>query len=47
MHNLGFYRTFMRELREALMNDTAEPFLRRYVTDEQASLLMSAITGGN
>jgi queuine/archaeosine tRNA-ribosyltransferase len=47
MHNLEFYRTFMTELREALMNDIAETFLRRYATDKHASLLMSAITGGD
>ena len=47
MHNLEFYRTFMRELRAALMDDTTEPFLRRYVSDKQASLLMSAITGSD
>ncbi|MBL1150316.1 MAG: hypothetical protein HND42_08940 [Armatimonadetes bacterium] len=47
MHNLEFYLTFMLELRKALMNDTAEAFLRRYATDRQASLLMSAIKGGD
>lgn len=46
MHNLEFYRTFMRELREALMNDRAEPFLQRHATDKQASLLVDAIKGG-
>jgi hypothetical protein len=46
MHNLEFYRTFMAELREALMNDSAEGFLRRYATDKQALLLMNAIRGG-
>jgi len=30
MHNLEFYRAFMTELRESLMNDAAETFLRRY-----------------
>ena len=46
MHNLEFYRAFMTELREALMTEAAEAFLRRHVTDKQASLLMSAINGG-
>jgi queuine/archaeosine tRNA-ribosyltransferase len=46
MHNLEFYRTFMTELRNALMNDAAEAFLRRYASDKQASLLMKAIKGG-
>lgn len=46
MHNLEFYRAFMTELRESLMNDAAETFLRRYATDHQASLLMGAINGG-
>lgn len=47
MHNLEFYRAFMSELREALINDAAEAFLRRHATDKQASLLMGAIKGGN
>jgi len=47
MHNLEFYRAFMAELREALMKDTAEEFLRRYAPDKQASLLMSAINRGD
>lgn len=46
MHNLEFYRTFMSELRDALIKDAAEAFLRRFATDKQASLLMSAIEGG-
>jgi queuine/archaeosine tRNA-ribosyltransferase len=46
MHNLEFYRTFMPELREALMNNTAGACLRRYASDQQASLLMNAIKGG-
>ena len=46
MHNLEFYRTFMTDLREALMGDTAEAFLRHYATDKQASLLMDAVSGG-
>ena len=47
MHNLEFYRAFMSDLREAVMNDTAEAFLRRYAPDKQASLLMSAIGEGD
>lgn len=47
MHNLEFYRTFMSGLREALINDAGETFLRRYATDRQAALLMDAITGGD
>ena len=46
MHNLEFYRAFMPDLREALMNDTAEAFLRRYTSDKQGSLLMNVIKGG-
>ncbi len=46
MHNLEFYRAFMADLRDALMDDTAEAFLRRYAPDKQASLLMNAIRGG-
>jgi len=45
MHNLEFYRVFMVDLREVLMNNTAETFLRRYAPDEQASLLLDAIKG--
>lgn len=47
MHNLEFYRAFMSGLREALINDAGETFLRRYATDGQAALLMDAITGGD
>jgi queuine/archaeosine tRNA-ribosyltransferase len=46
MHNLEFYSTFMTELREALIADTAEAFLRRFTSDKQAFLLMNAIKGG-
>ncbi len=47
MHNLEFYRAFMEDLREALMADMAEAFLRRYAPDKQASLLMNAIKAGD
>jgi len=47
MHNLEFYRAFMADLRDALIRDTAEGFLRRFASDKQASLLISAITGGD
>jgi len=47
MHNLDFYRMFIIELRDALINDRAEEFLLRYVSDKQASLLMNTIKGGN
>jgi len=47
MHNLGFYQTFMAQLREALMNDAADILLLRYASDKQASLLMNAISGGD
>lgn len=46
MHNLEFYRTFMAELREALINDTKKKFLRCYASNKQTSLLMKAIEGG-
>ncbi|WP_447976760.1 hypothetical protein [Candidatus Nitrospira bockiana] len=46
MHNLEFYQIFMADLREVLMKDTAETFLRRYAPAKQASLLMNAIKGG-
>lgn len=46
MHNLEFYQRFMADLRETLMKDTAETFLRRYAPTKRASLLMNAIKGG-
>lgn len=46
MHNLEFYRKFMRELREALMNGSAEMILRRYASEKQATLLINAANGG-
>lgn len=46
MHNLEFYRAFMAELREALMNNTAEAYLRRYASDEQSARLMNVIRKG-
>lgn len=45
MHNLAFYSVFMEELRESLMRDTAEAFLRSCASDEQVSLAMRAIKG--
>lgn len=45
MHNLEFYRTFMADLREALMNEETEELLRRYADYKQASLLIKAING--
>jgi len=47
MHNLEFYRKFMVELREALMNDSVEETLRRYIPERQATLLMNAAKGGD
>ncbi len=47
MHNLEFYAVFMEELRESLMHDTAETFLRRYASDNQVSLVIGAIKGGD
>jgi len=47
MHNLIFYQTFMAELREALMSDTAEEVLRHYATEKQVMLLMNAIKRGD
>ena len=43
MHNLDFYRTFMTELREALIGNMEEPFLRRFAPVKTVSLLMNAI----
>ncbi|MEW5708610.1 MAG: hypothetical protein AB1830_06835 [Pseudomonadota bacterium] len=43
MHNLVFYQTFMAGLRDALINNTAEEFLRHYATEKQATLLLNAI----
>lgn len=46
IHNLKFYQKFMAELREALMRDSSEAFLRRYASAKQVSLLMGALEGG-
>ncbi|MXV84144.1 hypothetical protein F4Z98_12340 [Candidatus Poribacteria bacterium] len=43
MHNLNFYRQFMKELHDAVKNEDTETFLRRYTTENQASLLVDAI----
>lgn len=45
MHNLEFYRKFMEGLREALINEMFEDFLKRFLSDRQALLLSSAIRG--
>lgn len=47
MHNLEFYRMFMGDLREALMNASAEDMLSRYVSGDKLKLLLNAIRGGN
>ncbi|MCB2212993.1 hypothetical protein KQI52_12845 [bacterium] len=47
MHNLEFYRKFMGELRMALMDGSVEFFLSKYATEEQISLLISALNGGD
>jgi len=47
MHNLDFYRKFMDDLRDALKNEVAEDFLRKYVADKQFALLLMAMEGGN
>jgi queuine/archaeosine tRNA-ribosyltransferase len=47
MHNLEFYQKFMGELRQALMNDSAEAILKRYVPERQSKLLMNATKGGH
>ena len=43
MHNLDFYTQFMKELHDAVKNEDTETFLRRYTTENQASLLVDAI----
>lgn len=47
MHNLEFYRKFMKDLREALTSDSTEKFLRRYASEAQATLLLGASKGGD
>ena len=47
MHNLIFYRQFMADLHESITNNTTEDFLRQFVSESQASLLMNAIEGSN
>lgn len=43
IHNLDFYKRFMKELRNAVKNKDAETLLRRHTTENQASLLIDAI----
>ncbi len=43
MHNLNFYKRFMADLHEAVNNDVIEPFLRRYTTNDQATLLLHVL----
>ena len=43
IHNLDFYKQFMKELHNAVKNKDTEAFLRRYTTENQASLLIDAI----
>ena len=43
MHNLDFYPRFMKELHDAVKDENAETFLRRYTNENQASLLVDAI----
>lgn len=46
MHNLDFYREFMRKLHEAMHRKDTETFIQQYATDEQADLLLRASEGG-
>ena len=45
MHNLDFYREFMANLCEAIHFGDAESFVQKYVTNEQADLLIQASKG--
>lgn len=45
MHNLAFYRQFMEDLHDAIRKDASEDFLRRHVSESQATLLLRAIEG--
>lgn len=47
MHNLEFYRMFMGDLRDALMNASTEEMLSRYVSGDKLRLLLNAIRGGD
>jgi len=47
MHNLDFYRQFMEDLRNAMRNSASEEFLRTHVSENQATLLLGAIKGGD
>lgn len=47
MHNLSFYRQFMDNLRESIKNGVSANFLRRFSSEKQAALLLSAIERGN
>ena len=43
MHNLNFYKRFMKELHNSVKNEDTITFLRRYTTERQASLLIDVI----
>ena len=47
MHNLEFYRGFMVRLHEEIHYGDVESFLRRYATNEQATLLIQAGKGAD
>ena len=46
MHNLDFYREFMKKLHEAIHREDTETFIQQYATNEQADLLLRASEGG-
>lgn len=46
MHNLEFYREFMKKLHEAIHGGDTTTFIQQYATNEQADLLLRASEGG-
>ena len=46
MHNLDFYREFMKKLHEAIHREDTESFIQQYATNEQIDLLLRASEGG-
>jgi len=47
MHNLEFYQQFMGHLHESMTNGASKDFLKRFASERQAALLLSAIEGGD
>jgi hypothetical protein len=47
MHNLDFYTTFMRNLRDAVQRHVLHEVLGTYLSKDRAEIICNAIEGGN